>query len=191
MTAATPRKPRQNAGASGLSLYETPLRWKVAASDNPNPLTLKSTALYRTPRTQLGWALHWAQSGLRLFPCTRFTGLPLVPHWSKAASANDGQVVEWWSEFPTADIGAIPDSAGCFVIAAVGEEGCDNLDTKGFGEPLLETESADGSLHLWYPGRAPSQRLDSGIFAFGVGSYLYMPGSLAPDPVARFEKEAA
>jgi hypothetical protein len=143
----------------------------------------------------ISWALHWGQCGLRLFPCTRFTGLPLVPHWPKAASANDSQIVEWWSEFPDADIGAIPDSAGCYVLTAVGDQGFDNLDLLAghYDKPLLETIGADGSLHLWFPGRAPSHRLTDGLYVFGVGSYLYMPPSLAPDPVARLDivQEAA
>ncbi len=163
----------------------------VGAMPNPNKSTLCNRSGTSTP---LGWALHWAQYGLRLFPCTKFTGLPLVPHWPKAASANDAHIVEWWSEFPSADIGAIPDSAGCYVLAAIGEDGFDNLDRLGgrYDAPLLETESADGSLHLWFPGRAPSQRLTTGLYVFGVGSYLYMPGSLAPDPVARLDvREAA
>lgn len=141
----------------------------------------------------MAWALHWGQCALRLFPCTRYTGLPLVSPWSKMASSNDGQIVAWWSEFPAADIGAVPDSAGCFVLAAIGEEGLDNLDMIDgrYGKPLLETMGADGSLHLWFAGRAPSQRLADGLYVFGVGSYLYMPGSLAPDPIARIEREAA
>jgi hypothetical protein len=32
-----------------------------------------------------------------------------------------------------------------------------------------------------------TQRLHQGLYVFGVGSYLYMPGSLAPDPVARLD----
>ena len=165
----------------------------IGSMPNPNkPPSLSAGCCMRTP---MGWALHWGQCGLRLFPCTKFTGLPLVVHWPKAAKSDDSQIVEWWSEFPDADIAAIPDSAGCFVLAAIGEEGFDNLDMLAghYGRPLLETEGADGSLHLWFPGRAPSQRLTDGLYIFGVGSYLYMPGSLAPDPVARFDniREAA
>ena len=85
----------------------------------PNPDKPPSLSAGCSMRSRLGWAPHWAQSGLRLFPCTKFTGLPLVPHWPKAAKGDDGQIVEWWSVFPDADIGAIPDSAGCFVLAAI------------------------------------------------------------------------
>jgi bifunctional DNA primase/polymerase-like protein len=167
----------------------------LSVMPNPNALTLKPDSGWPMPATMLGWALYWQSRGLRLFPATRFTGLPLVPHWPSAASNTDRQIVEWWSEIPDADIAAIPDAAGCFVIAAVGDEGRDNLDMLAghYGEPLIETEGADGTLHIWLPGRAPSQRLTDGLYVFGVGSYLYMPGSLAPDPVARFDsvREAA
>lgn len=165
---------------------------RAGITENPNkPPSLSAGC--RMTGSPMGWALHWAQCGLRLFPCTKFTGLPLVPKWPSAASDKDSQIVAWWSELTDADIGAIPDSAGCFVLTAIGEEGLDNLDELAwtFGKPLLETEGADGSLHLWFPGRASSRRLADGLYVFGVGSYLYMPGSLAPDPIARFEKEAA
>jgi hypothetical protein len=159
------------------------------AMPNPNILTMKPDNGCPTPRTMIGWALYWQGRGLKLFPCTPFTGRPLVPRWPRSASDKDAQIVEWWSELRDADIATVPDAAGCFVVVAVGEEGRDNLYSidGSYDDPLLETERADGSLHLWFPGRAPSQRLSDGLYVFGVGSYLYMPGSLAPDPVARLD----
>jgi hypothetical protein len=169
------------------------LTWFIGAMPNPNTLTLKADNGCPTPRTMLGWALYWQGRGLKIFPCTRFTGLPLVPKWPKAASNNENQIVEWWSELRDADIGTIPDAAGCFVLVAVGDDGRDNLDAidGSYDDPVLETKRADGSLHLWFPGRAPTQRLHHGLYVFGVGSYLYMPASLAPDPVARLDVREA
>jgi hypothetical protein len=166
----------------------------LGVTANPNK-TFFTPELANDPRTMLGWALHWGQCGLRLFPCTRFTGLPLVLHWPKAAKNDDTQIVEWWSEYPTADIAALPDSAGCYVLAAIDEAGLDRLTEieDHCGDRIMETAGADGSLHVWFAGRAPSQRQGSGLYVFGVGSYLYMPPSLAPDPVARLDgtREAA
>ena len=161
----------------------------IGGVPNPNK-PLLTVGQPPSGQNRITWALHWAQCGLRLFPCTRFTGLPFIPHWSKSASNKDAQIVEWWSEFPDTDIGAIPDSAGCYVLTATEGEGFDNLELLAghYSEPLLETIGADGSLHLWLPGRAPSRRLTDGLYVFGVGSYLYMPPSLAPDPVARFDR---
>ncbi|MGH7047564.1 MAG: bifunctional DNA primase/polymerase [Stellaceae bacterium] len=166
------------------------LAWTIGVRPNPN-LLFKSAA-DETPQSMIGWALHWQARGLTIFPCKPFIGLPLVRSWPKEAACNNWKIVEWWSEQPRADIAAIPDAAGCFVIVAVGDQGFDTLDQiePHCGEPVLETESADGSLHRWFPGRAPTQRLHHGLYVFGVGSYLYMPASLAPDPVARFAEAA-
>jgi len=158
----------------------------IGVRPNPNPILTKVGDLDDPPQSMIGWALHWQACGLAIFPCTQFTGLPLVSHWAKTASKKDGQVVEWWSQHPKADIAAIPDSAGCFCLIAIGNGGHASLGQieRFCGEPLLETVGADGSLHWWFPGRAPTHRLHHGLYVFGVGSYFYMPGSLAPDPVA-------
>jgi Bifunctional DNA primase/polymerase, N-terminal len=160
----------------------------LGITPHPNK-TLLTGKLATSPRTILGCALHWAQCGLRLFPCTRFTGLPLVQNWPRSASDKDAQIVEWWSEWPNADIAALPDSAGCYVLVAIDEYGLDRLDEieNHCGDRIMETVGADGALRIWFAGRAPSQRLTSGLYVFGVGSYLYMPPSLAPDPFARLD----
>jgi hypothetical protein len=172
-------------------MNETLMR-AIGVRPNLNPVFKKEDA-GDLPQSMLSWALHWQACGLTIFPCTQFTGLPLVTHWPKTASKKDSEIVEWWSEHPKADIATIPDAAGCFVVAAVGNEGNASLGQieRFCGEPLLETVRADSSLHRWFPGRAPSQRLCDGLYVFGVGSYLYMPGSLAPDPVARLDVREA
>jgi hypothetical protein len=164
----------------------------IGVTPNPNACAVQPDNGWPAPRTMISWALYWQSRGLKLFPCTRFTGRPLVPNWPKFASDKDAQIVEWWSDLRDADIAAVPDAAGCFVIVATGDEGYASLDRiEPFcGEPLLATEGADASLHRWFAGRAPTQRLHHGLYVFGVGSFLYMPGSLAPQPVAPLDREA-
>jgi hypothetical protein len=161
----------------------------IAVTGNPNPLPPRLASPDAEPRTMMSWALHWGALGLRVFPAAFFTGTPLVNRWAKDATNKDHLIIEWWSETPNADIGCIPDAAGCYVVVAVGDEGFDSLverETMLREPPLLVTDnSRNRSIHLWFPGRASSHRWAAGLYVFGVGSYLYMPASFAPDPIYR------
>jgi Bifunctional DNA primase/polymerase, N-terminal len=140
------------------------------------------------PETMLGWAIHWAERGLYVFPCKSWLGSPISPKWYSVATNSVAQIVEWWSETPNADIAAIPDRSGHFVIAAVGPRGLTSLKTLetqyGKLSPLFTTETACSSLHLWFKGRAVTSRnlLGPGLHVCGPGTFVYMPASLAPDP---------
>lgn len=140
------------------------------------------------PETMLDWAIRWAQQGLHIFPCKSFLGSPIPPKWYSVATNNVSQLVEWWSETPNADIAAVPELSGHFVLAAVGVNGLASIDAleEGYGAlcPLFTTETIWGDLHLWFKGRALTSHglLGPGVHVHGPGTFVYMPASLAPDP---------
>lgn len=140
------------------------------------------------PTTPLDWALHWAARGVSLFPCKSFLGVPIVSKWYTAASSQPGQLVEWWSETRDADIGAVPDKSGHFVLAAIGGKGRESLKclekTRGPLCPEFRTETRWGDYHLWFAGKALTSYnvLGPGLHVLGAGTFVYMPASLAPDP---------
>ena len=140
------------------------------------------------PQTMLDWAISWAALKLCVFPCKRFLGTPIPSKWYREATFDIGQLVEWWSETPDVDIAAIPDRSGHFVIRTVGSQGRKSLKVleKEHGElsPVIKTEAACSSLHLWFRGRALTSRnlLGEGLHVCGPGTFVYMPASLAPDP---------
>jgi hypothetical protein len=139
------------------------------------------------PETMLDWAIRWAERGLHVFPCKSFLGIPIPPKWYCAATTEVAQVIEWWSETPDADIAAVPDKSGHFVLAAVGSRGLASLDNleKQYGalSPAFATETACSSVHLWFEGKAMTSHnhLGPGLHVYGAGTFVYMPASLAPD----------
>jgi hypothetical protein len=119
------------------------------------------------PETQLDWALHWAKKGLKIFPCVEFLG-------------------KWWSLNPHADIAAVPDLSGHFVILAVGERGLNNLARleieHGDFKPEIMTWTCWGDFALWFPGTAVASRnkLADRVHVVGPGGYVFMQNSAAP-----------
>jgi hypothetical protein len=140
------------------------------------------------PETMLDWAIRWAERGLYVFPCKSFLGSPVTQKWYELATHKVSQLVEWWSETPDADVAAVPERSGHFVLAAVGRHGLASLSdlemTYGTLSPLLTTETRWGGLHLWFKGRALTSHelLGRGLHVYGPGTFVYMPASLAPDP---------
>ena len=144
------------------------------------------------PETMLDHALHWAERGIHVFPCARFLGRPLIPEWYGSASSHRATVVEWWSRWPTADIGAVPDRSGFYVVAAFKDErGLDSLadleDAHGALPAAFRTENTWGDVYLWLHGSAYTShhKVGAGIHVLGVGQRVFMPASWAPHLVYR------
>ena len=142
------------------------------------------------PHAQLDWALRWAKRGLHIFPCEPFLGRPLVTGWYRAAAATVANIVEWWAESPDADIAAVPDLSGHFVILVNAEEGgLESLaaleDRYGQLQPDFTTTNRWRNLHMWFTGSAMTSHHvhGHGIHVLGAGHYVYMPNSEAPDQV--------
>jgi hypothetical protein len=133
--------------------------------------------------TKLDAALDWAAKGLSIFPIEEWLGLPLVDNWYSAASTDTAKIVGWWSEDFDADIAAVPDKSGHFVIMAIPEEGADieELEAK-FGELVPEhtIHCRLGATQYWFKGAAKTSHgaIGPGIHVLGRGQYVYLPPSL-------------
>jgi hypothetical protein len=142
------------------------------------------------PTTPLDTALQWQKRGLVLFPGKRHTGTPLVGNWNTVhnfASNNPAKIIEWWSEWPTADIGAVPDSSGRFVMSACKQEGgLDSLDAleDELGELPAEFsyENHYGDMFLWFPGSTHTShhKIGQGLHLLGPGNVVFLPDSFTP-----------
>jgi hypothetical protein len=154
------------------------------AKQNPEPLIA------------LDWALRWANQGICVFPCRRFLGVPLVSKWYAEATDDTARIVEWWSEWPDADVAGVPDKSGHFAIIASGEDGAQSLAEieAEYGElptAFRYLNRLGDSEHLWLKGNAVTShhRLGRGLHVLGSGHYVYLPESWAPDPLWRAEAE--
>jgi hypothetical protein len=141
------------------------------------------------PQTRLDWALWWAKRGMSVFPAEHFLGTPLEPKWYSTASSERKDVVAWWAAMPTADIAAVPERSGHFVIVAHGPRGRMSLfeleDEYGALGADFFYATRWGDLHVWLKGDAHSSRggLRPGLDVVGAGRFLFLPPSSAPDPL--------
>jgi hypothetical protein len=140
------------------------------------------------PQTKLDHAISWARQGLHVFPCKSWLGTPLVKNWWKVASHDPGQIRQWWSETPDADIAAVPSMSDHFVIAVIGTRGHASLEKleEKYGEltPEFVTVNWRDDLHLWFRGEALTSHnlLGPGLHVMAAGAYVYLPPSVAPNP---------
>lgn len=139
------------------------------------------------PVTMLDWARYWQKHGLVLFPYSQYLGNSLIPHWYAKASNDAATVIGWWSEWRDADIAAVPDRSGHFVITAVKSEGgYDSLKAIRGDLPEIDFErwAPWGEHHLWIKSadlpQTSHHRLGQGLHVLGAGTYSFLPNSRAP-----------
>jgi hypothetical protein len=150
---------------------------------------LRDISIRSEPVVMLDWALDWAKKGMHIFPCRRWLGIPLVERWYRLATTDSTQIVEWWSQFPNADIGAVPNKSQHFVIVAQDDDGAESLaeleERYGqFATAFRYTTRTDCNEHLWIKGAAVTShhKVGRGLHVLGEGNFVYLPASLAPDP---------
>ena len=144
-------------------------------------------ARHANPETQLDWALHWGSKGLMIFPCERFTGEPLIPHWYRDATDKSERLIEWFSQWQTADIAAIPEKSGHYVLAVIADQGGhESLHRlrEFHGDPPAEHITRDKwrNTFWWMNGtaRTAHHRPYHGLHILGLGARVYLPDSWAP-----------
>lgn len=186
--------PRSRGGAGARALVAPEAVAQPAGAIALLGLRGSSTSAAR-PVSQMDWALHWQARGLVLFPCSKFLGDPLLSHWYAPANAGgtagatngEASIIMWWSQWPDADIAAIPFKSKHFVIVALKDEGgYDSLEKieAELPEPEFEHWSPWGEHHLWFKSidavQTSHHRLGRGLHVLGPGTYCYLPNSRAP-----------
>ena len=146
-------------------------------------------------------ALAYSRIECPVFPCGP-EKRPLVAHGFHAATAEEAQIIAWWTRWPTALV-AIPTgpASGLWVLDVDGQTGRESLtqllahfglDSIADLTPVISS-TPSGGLHLffrWLPGETPRNRardigpgLDTrGVTADGKpAGYFIAPGSVLPD----------
>lgn len=197
------RKSFTNSWAGQVDAFRTPKKETVAPLPSTAINLWASRVAIKTSdahgaETMLDHALHWAGRGLYIFPCSRFLGRPLVNSFYKDATTDEKVIVDWWSLWPTADIGCVPSRSGHYVIACFEDEGgSDSLgeleDELGSLPREFVTEDAWNNLYFWMRGSAYTShhRLGRGVHVLGTGQKVFLPQSWAPHICYSRELEAA
>jgi hypothetical protein len=160
----------------------------TAPSPSPTVCNNPAALVPEGRKTMLDHALEHAGRGLHVFPCEEFLGLPLVDNWYSAATTKREKLVQWWSDTPDADIAAIPEKSGHYVIVVTGEAGRDSLarfeEEHGVLKPAFRYVNFWDSEHLWFTGSSHSARIDECLHLVGAGRYVYLSPSHAPDALS-------
>ena len=144
----------------------------------------------------LATAIQYAHGGVRVFPCNT-DKRPLIDDWLNAASADEAQLTEWWTQNPDALIGLPTKHLDLLVVD------CDrhNADVDGVAafnsmvaengaladHPIIDTPN-NGQHHLF---RQPSEKIGNKTVAPGIdlrgfkiennGGYVIAAGTTLPD----------
>lgn len=88
-------------------------------------------------------AARFAAAGVPVFPCVPVEKRPLVRRGFYAASTDPGQVVAWWSRWPSANIGIPTGAASGFEVVDI------DVHSTGTGFPAFREAHRDGHTTGW------------------------------------------
>jgi hypothetical protein len=132
-------------------------------------------------------ATAYARAGIPVFPLKSGQKDPLPgSHGFRDATTDFDQIVKWWHEDPTRNIGISPDLIGCCVVECERDSAADVAKLAIEGKILpatCEVRSASGGRHLWFLGKATStaKKLAGTIDTRGIGGYVLVPPSIIDD----------
>ena len=162
--------------------------WSPNPKPSKPPCSNPAAFVPATAKTMLDHALDYIGRGLHVFPCDQFLGLPQLDNWYAGACTKPEKVVQWWSADPSADVAAVPEKSGHYVIVVTGDTGRESLHRfemeHGVLKPAFRYANLWNCQHLWFLGNAYSARIDLGLHLIGAGRYVYLSPSAAPDPTA-------
>src|SRR5207302_645515 len=138
-------------------------------------------------------ALAYARRGWAVFPVAPHQKNPLVAEGFKEATTDEDQIVAWWTQWPTANIGLATGSINGIAIIDVdirngGAESVGQLagQVAGLYDTLI-ANTGGGGWHLYYTYpedgevRCRNGRVAPGIDIKGDGGYVLAPPSIHPN----------
>lgn len=126
-------------------------------------------------------ALDYAAGGLAVFPLLARGKAPITHNGFLDATTDAGQVRDWWTRTPTANIGAVPASVGCIALDIDTPEHDATATALGlFAEPTHVVITGNGR-HVWFRHDAPDVTTLSGIIVRAGRGFVVMPPSLHPN----------
>lgn len=133
------------------------------------------------------WALHYASKGMYVFPLSPGTKIPLAnTSGHNDATTDPERIVEWWKDYPDANIGLNCGKSGIVVVdvdTKDGKVGSQSLfAVAGDDLHLLDTvrsKTWSGGEHLFYKGSCPCSQSELGqnLDIKGEGGYVVLAPS--------------
>ena len=134
----------------------------------------------------LAHALAYAAQGIPVFPCQVDGKKPLTAHGFWDASTDTAQIVDWWTQWPEANL-AMPTGAATYVVLDIdvknGAPGFESFDAL-FPDDIstLSVATPSGGMHLYFkhPGhevKNQQAKLGPGLDLRGDGGYVLLPPS--------------
>lgn len=156
-----------------------------------------TTALATTQSVMLTAALAYAAQGWRVFPChTPHPGDPPTCSCRSSQCGAPGKhprtmngfqdattdvriITQWWTNWPDANIGGIPASAGFVVFDLDTDEAMVSARALGlYAEPTMEVQTGNGTHRYYRHPPLPSGATIGGIVVRSNHGYVLLPPSL-------------
>ena len=151
-----------------------------------------------THSTLLDAALAYAADGWRVFPChtpviaadkttcscrlascTAIGKHPRTRNGFQDATTDEATIRQWWTTFPTANIGGIPASAGLVAFDLDSDQAMTAARELGlFAEPTFEVRTGNGTHRYYRHAALPSGAMIGGIVVRSGHGYVLLPPSL-------------
>lgn len=135
-------------------------------------------------------ASRLAESGCHVFPVKPRAKVPITARGCLDATRDAGQIADWWSRWPTANIGIACGPSGLAVIDLDGPEGLGGwrqLVAEHPGTPpTLTARTGGGGWHLYYLALRDRRvgntagKIGPKIDSRGAGGYVLAPPSVHP-----------
>jgi len=139
----------------------------------------------------LNAALAYAEKGWRVHPLIPKDKKPLIAKWQEMATADAIIITEWWTKWPSANIGiATGEGSGFFVLDVDGEKGSRSLTVMeneiGPIPETLEAKTGTGGRHLLLQMATDreirnKQNFMPGLDIRGEGGYIMVAPSIHPN----------
>ncbi len=158
------------------------------SEDSPKVPTARRS-VRRRPHQAAGALLaaqNYAEAGLPVIPLWPGDKRPLSPHGKDDATTDAGQIRQWWTQWPTANIGVRPPCGLVVLDVDPRNDGPNNLSAlvrPNGGLPATWTAvTGDGGQHLWYRAAGPFRgKLCPGVDIKANTGYLVVPPSVHPN----------
>lgn len=122
-------------------------------------------------------ARDYAEAGFGIFPVSGKTP-PLIDEWQHRATTDLDMIDQWWTTWPDANIGFVPETAGMCVVDLDGDTGLANWEPNKFFSPI-HVKTPHG-YHVYFAGslRPTVGRIAPKIDTRGIASYVILPPSV-------------